>query len=34
MKRFLLAAFSVLLLLSSSALAQIDLKPYEIPSAV
>lgn len=34
MKHFLLAAFSVLLLLSSSAWAQIDLKPYEIPSAV
>ena len=34
MKRFFLAVFFVLLLLSSSALAQIDLKPYEIPSAV
>lgn len=34
LKRFFPAIFSALLLLSASALAQIDLKPYEIPSAV
>lgn len=34
MKRFFLAVFSALLLLSASAWAEIDLKPYEIPSAV